>query len=454
MKKSKNIYLKFLIIAVFVTILVIVLDAVVMSLAFKMGTFSESLIYSDPQEAWMRFLIATGIFTSCIYAAKAAYTIQSSRDEAIVTKELLQSVLNTIPVRVFWKSKDLTYLGCNTLFANDAGVSSADDLTGKDDFQLSWSKEAELYRADDLKVITSGAKRLNYEEPQTRPDGSVFWLNTSKIPLCDSNGEVYGVLGTYEDITKRKEKEHEIKELNATLEERVEDRTRELDAINKELESFSYSVSHDLRAPLRAINGFGEALYEDYSDKLGEEGRDYLRRMHAATLRMGRLIDDLLALSRVTRGKIKKSETDISALAWQVIEELKANEEDKSIEFNVTPNLTAECDEHLIEVVLTNLINNAIKFSKGKKDRKIVFGTSKVNNGLAYYVRDNGAGFDPLYKAKLFSPFQRLHATAEFEGVGVGLATVQRIIHRHGGLAWAEGAVDKGATFYFTLPRI
>lgn len=454
MKKSKNIYLKFLIIAVSVTILVIVLDAVTMSFAFKMGTFSEALLYSDPQETWMRFLIAIGIFTSCISAAKAASTIQSSRDEAMITKELLQSVLNTIPVRVFWKSKDLTYLGCNTLFANDAGADSADDITGKDDFQLSWHKEANLYRTDDTEVMTSGAKRLNYEEPQTRPDGSVFWLNTSKIPLCDSNGEVYGVLGTYEDITDRKEKEHEIKELNATLEERVEDRTQELDAINKELESFSYSVSHDLRAPLRAINGFGEALYEDYSDKLDEEGRDYLRRMHTATLRMGRLIDDLLALSRVTRGKIKKSATDISALAWQVIEELKANEEDKSIEFNVTPNLTAECDEHLIEVVLTNLINNAIKFTNGKKDRKIVFGTTKIDNGLAYYVRDNGAGFDPLYKAKLFSPFQRLHAATEFEGVGVGLATAQRIIHRHGGLAWAEGAVDKGATFYFTLPRI
>ncbi|MCL6639570.1 MAG: PAS domain S-box protein [Firmicutes bacterium] len=262
---------------------------------------------------------------------------------------------------------------------------------------------------------------------------------------------IAGIVVYSRDVTRRKEMEEEIKALNEELERRVAERTRQLEAANRELEAFCYSVSHDLRAPLRSADGFSQALWEDYYDRLDEQGRDYLQRIRAASRRMGRLIDDLLDLSRVTRCEIFREKVDLSAMAQSIAEELKRTEPERQADFVITPGVTAEADPRLLRVVMENLLGNAWKFTGKHPRARIEFGVTEERGETVYYIRDDGAGFDRAYAGKLFGAFQRLHRMDEFPGTGVGLATVQRIIHRHGGRVWAEGAVEQGATFYFTL---
>jgi light-regulated signal transduction histidine kinase (bacteriophytochrome) len=235
------------------------------------------------------------------------------------------------------------------------------------------------------------------------------------------------------------------------LEQRVEERTAQLAAANKELEAFSYSVSHDLRAPLRSIDGFSLALLEDYADRLDDEGKNHLQRIRAATQRMGMLIDDLLNLSRMTRAEIRKEIVNVSTLAHSIVASLREAQPERQVDFRIEDHVEASADPHLLRVVLENLLGNATKFTSKRASARVEFGKTHQNGSSAYFVRDNGAGFDPAYASRLFGAFQRLHGTAEFPGTGIGLATVQRIIHRHGGKIWAEGALEKGATFYFTL---
>jgi light-regulated signal transduction histidine kinase (bacteriophytochrome) len=244
--------------------------------------------------------------------------------------------------------------------------------------------------------------------------------------------------------------ENEIEE-RKRIEEEIQRVNRELLGANKELEAFSYSVSHDLRAPLRSIDGFSQALLEDYADALDERGKGYLRRVRAAAQLMGALIDDFLNLSKVTRAEFRAERIDMSALARSIGAELRQANPDRRVEFRIADGLEATADSHLLRIVLENLLDNAWKFTSKRREASIEFGTGQLNGLLAYFVRDNGAGFDAAYADRLFGAFQRLHAMTEFPGTGVGLATVQRIIHRHGGRVWAEGAVDRGATFYFTL---
>lgn len=223
------------------------------------------------------------------------------------------------------------------------------------------------------------------------------------------------------------------------------------EAANRELEAFSYSVSHDLRAPLRAIDGFSQALLDDYHNLLDDQGRDYLRRVRAATQRMARLIDDLLRLSRLTRGELSIDLIDLSALAKSVAAELQKSHPERQVEFTIANGLTARTDPHLLKVVLENLLDNAWKFTSKRKDAVIEFDALPMNQTTAFFVRDNGAGFDMTYADKLFATFQRLHTDKEFPGTGIGLSLVQRIVHRLGGQVWAKGEVGGGATFYFTL---
>ncbi len=249
------------------------------------------------------------------------------------------------------------------------------------------------------------------------------------------------------DITERKRAEESLERHRNEL---IQSNAG-LAAANKELEAFSYSVSHDLRAPLRGIDGFSLALLEDYADKLDEDGRDYLHRVRAATQRMGILIDDLLNLSRVTRSEMRRENTDLGAIARSVAGELQKTQPERRVEFRIEEGLEAFVDSHLIRIVLENLLGNAWKFTSKRESACIEFGRTSGDVGFTYYIRDDGAGFNPTYANRLFGAFQRLHDKNEFPGTGVGLATVQRIIHRHGGRIWAESAVERGATFYFTL---
>ena len=232
----------------------------------------------------------------------------------------------------------------------------------------------------------------------------------------------------------------------------MSERTAELQAANQELEAFSYSVSHDLRTPLRSIDGFSQAILDEYAHKLDDQGRDHLKRVRVATQHMGQLIDDMIKLARVTRVEMQREAVDLSVLAADVLTALQKSEPDRRVEYLIEPGLVVEGDVRLLRVVLDNLLGNAWKFTSKQAHARIEFGAhSQETGGPAYFVRDNGAGFDMNHIGKLFGAFQRLHLLSDFPGTGVGLATVQRIIHRHGGRVWAEGMVGKGATFYFVV---
>jgi len=303
-----------------------------------------------------------------------------------------------------------------------------DLVAGKPDVELKTAKERGRFEDESWRV---------------RRDGSRFWANVVVTPLTDDIGLLHGFVKITRDITERKRAEQEILR-----------RSMELETANKELETFSYSVSHDLRAPLRGIEGFSQALQEDYEQQLDSTARDYLRRIRDATHRMGKLIDDLLNLARVTRAEIHRESIDLSRLANEVVQELQANEPQRAVALKIAEGLATDGDTRLVRVALQNLIGNAWKFTSKRERAEIEFGEKTANGNRTYFVRDNGAGFDPSYASRLFGPFQRLHAANEFPGTGIGLATVQRIVHRHGGAVWAEGFVNRGATIYFTLRQI
>jgi two-component system sensor histidine kinase/response regulator len=284
--------------------------------------------------------------------------------------------------------------------------------------------------------------------------GAVDYLFKPIVPEI-LRAKVLTFIDLFKKTKKNEEQAKRLEAVNQELEvqlQEVKRLNRELESFNRELESFSYSVSHDLRAPLRSINGFSEALLEDYGDKLDEEGRDYLQRLFAGSQRMGQLIDDLLKLSRVTRISMQRTPVDLTALAWAVAGELRSLEQDRDVEFIIADDRACEADERLLTIVLQNLMGNAWKFTKHHKHATIEFGAFDQEDGqLTFFIRDDGAGFDMAYAEQLFGAFHRLHSDQEFEGTGIGLATVQRIVRRHGGQIWAEAAVERGATFYFTL---
>lgn len=298
--------------------------------------------------------------------------------------------------------------------------------------------------------------------PLRGADGVFRPFLTRVVPVCDAEGKVLRWFGTNTDVSELerttaalRESEEQLQLSTSNLEKRVQERTAELTSANKELESFTYSVSHDLRAPLRGIDGWSLALLEDYGDKLNEESRGYLERVRTETQRMGQLIDDLLRLSRVTRAEMNRTRVDLSALANSITSRIREANPGRDTEFTIEPGLTVEGDPRLLDIALTNLLDNAAKFSSKRANAKVEFGeidhTNRDKRGLQFYVRDNGAGFDMAYASQLFGAFQRLHSASEFPGTGIGLATVQRVILRHGGTICAESKPDEGATFYFTI---
>ena len=301
-----------------------------------------------------------------------------------------------------------------------------------------------------LERLVADGEPSDLEVGLIRADGQRIWVRVVGEAVIEG-GRVVRVRGIIADVNDRRLAEEEIRALNAELEQRVAARTTELERVNHELETFAYSVSHDLRAPLRAVDGFSKVLLDDYAEKLGEDGRHYLERVRAGAVRMGTLIDEILKLSRLSRQRFEREPIDISALAREIVAELSSVEPDRQVEVEIEDGLVAEADRGLVQSVLQNLLGNAFKFTAKTERARVRFGAVEQDGVPVYFVADNGAGFDMAHAKGLFRPFQRLHRESEFPGTGIGLATVVRAVHRHGGAIWAHGAVNQGATFHFTL---
>ncbi len=364
----------------------------------------------------------------------------------LVSEEKFRHIFNHSPICIYYTNNNGVITDCNEVFVKSMG-STYDAIVGLDILSL-----------PDQRIVQAIKGALN---GQLTTFEGVYESTTSKkktplralyAPIKDSGGLVMGVVAIVEDITERKKAEDEIRTLNEDLEERVRERTAQLEAANRELDAFTYSASHDLRSPLNRITGFSEALLEDYLDQLDQQGRHYLQRINNSCEHMKLLIDDLLKLSRVSQHQINCEPVELSALVNVCLKELQAREPQRQVETAVTPDLVAEGDTALLRIALENLLGNAWKFTAGEKKARIEFGSKVCEGKEAFYIGDNGAGFDMQYAEKLFAQFQRLHDSKTYLGTGIGLSIVSRIIDRHGGEVWAEGEVGKGACFYFTLP--
>jgi PAS domain S-box-containing protein len=491
------------------------------------------------------------------------------------SEALNRAIVMSIPQMMFLKDRNSVYIMVNESYAGSVGL-KPDDFPGRDDLMIYPAELAEKYRADDRAVMQTGEPK-DLEEPYVA-QGKEYWVRTIKAPVRNHEGEIFAVLGLFEDITRRKQMEEQLREserryrnlfdnaveglyqstpegrlisanmafsrmfgyaspeeavklvtnigsqlyvnsedreralsifreqgyikgfecqlrrkdnsilwgfingrlsktpegstyldgfilditrrkqdeeeirtLNEELEQRVADRTAQLAAANKELEAFSYSVSHDLRAPLRAVDGYCHILLEDHAPQLGEEGKRVCNVISASAREMGTLIDDLLAFSRISRTNMEPSDIDMTTMARSIFFEVTNQQERDRIDFEVSPLPKAKGDPTLMRQVWTNLLSNAVKFSAKKERSAIKVCAGEQDGNVVYMVQDNGAGFDMKYVQKLFGVFQRLHSAREFPGTGVGLAIVQRIIGRHGGRIWADGEPGKGATFYFRM---
>jgi len=362
-------------------------------------------------------------------------------ERAKITKDLstLDSVIDLLPYYLFILDLHTgTVSSMNSSLADNFSLTKG-DIVGKrldECFPAKYAKQIDWLHQQ---VITC-RQAVHVQEEVILADGS-HYFDTVVTPLTDETGKIYALLHTSNDIP----------DLIAT-QEALSQRTIQLEAANRELESFSYSVSHDLQAPLRGINGFSEILWENYQSSLDERGQHYLQRIQANSKRMSELIDALLQLSRVTRSQMKPVQVDLSAISQDIIEELRTDNPKRQVAVKITPDLKTTGDPQLLRIVLNNLFHNAWKYSSKKPRAEIEFGIVDKNaEHPSYFVRDTGAGFNPEYADKLFTAFQRLHSESEFPGTGIGLATVQRIVYRHGGKVWAEGESDRGATIYFSL---
>lgn len=383
---------------------------------------------------------------------QAQSRVQQRRAEEALqsSEERYRSLVEISPDALFVQSEG------RIVFVNSAGLKLFD--AGNPE-QILERPAVEFFHPADRDTVERRIKRMIREQkpiPFTeqrivRVDGRVVDVEMAAAPLTFEGQPAAQVI--VHDISERKSAEEEIRRLNSELEQRVMDRTAELEAANRELEAFSYSVSHDLRAPLRHIEGFVEIFRATKGSELDKEAAGYLQTISDAARQMGQLIDDLLTFSRTARAELRKTRINLNEIVHNVLRELKLDTQSRDIEWKIGNLPKAEGDANLIHQVFSNLICNAVKYTRPRKPARIEIGGRTTGGEVIVHVKDNGVGFDMRYVHKLFGVFQRLHRASEFEGTGIGLANVRRIIHRHGGRTWAEGEVDAGATFHFTLPK-
>jgi PAS domain S-box-containing protein len=360
----------------------------------------------------------------------------------------LEAFIRHAPISIAMFDLDMRYLSYSGRWLEEYGRGLA-DLAGRSHYEVHPDVPPEW--RDVHRQGLAGETIKNDADAWTQADGSRHWLRWAVLPWYDEGGEIGGIIISAEDITASMQAKREIEQLNATLEQRVVERTAELTAANGELDAFAYAVSHDLRAPLRAMSGFSQALLEDYGEQLQGEAKGYLEHIGIASRRMGALIDGILTLSRSTRGELQRDIVDLSALARRQLDELAGQEPARSVAVEVEPGLAMRGDGRMLEAAVVNLVDNAWKYS-AKAAAPVIRVYGEQRGDLHWFcVADNGAGFDMAYAKRLFKPFQRLHRQDEFAGIGIGLATVQRIVHRHGGEIEAQGEPGKGARFCFTL---
>lgn len=389
----------------------------------------------------------TGLHTGFSEITRDLTFQKRAEEEIMKTNDFLDSVLENIPNMVFVKdAKALRFVRFNKAGEELLGFSRR-DLLGKNDYDFFPKEQADNFTAKD-RLVLEGGTLVDIPEELINTSNGQRWLHTRKIPIKDVNGNPLYLLGISEDITEKREVDEQVKQLNRELSQSV----MQMELANKELESFSYSVSHDLRAPLRAIRGYTKILMEDYASSLEEDAQKMMNAVTTNAERMSQLIDDLLAFSRMGKKEINIDEVNMKAMAQAALNEIKGAH-NNSIKTKVTIHelLPARADSSLMINVFTNLISNAIKYSGKSSNPEVVVNSFHKDGENIYSIKDNGVGFDMKYYDKLFGVFQRLHSNAEFEGTGVGLALVKRIITRHGGRVWAEAEPNKGATFYIAL---
>lgn len=360
----------------------------------------------------------------------------------------LRRYMESAPAAIATFDREMRYLAVSRRYCDIHGL-RGQEVLGHSYYEI-LPEIPERWRALHRHCL-AGAVERSGGEPFEGPDGSEQCIRWEIQPWQETDGSVGGIVVFSEDITAQKHAEREILRLNASLEQRVAERTEQLEAANKEMEAFAYSVSHDLRAPLRGIDGWSVALLEDCGNQLNGRAREYLERVRCETGRLGTLIDEMLRLSRVTRAEMRRDAVDMTGMVNGIASRLRETSPGRGLEFLVESGVTASGDARLLEIALTNLLDNAVKFTGPRRHARIEFGRQDCQTENVFYVRDNGVGFDMAYAGGLFGAFQRMHKAAEFPGTGIGLATVQRVIHRHGGRMWAEAQPEKGATFYFTL---